>query len=545
MTAAATPPRPPIPLSGHSTPPGARMVKLDSIRARLSLVFGLFLLLVVGVGLFSINRLGTLNEASAEIRSHWLSAAPVLGELNNLISDFRAAEAATLIALEPVESATAQRELAALTVALNKTRAAYEVIPKDAVELQLYGRFTGQWDAYRRAADEVMALVAAGKRREAIAMNKSASREAFNAASNTLTLLVEHNVEGARLATEREAGIYRASRSLIIGAILLAALCLAGAIFYITRSISDPLLDLAGRMHRLAANETRLEIHGAGRADEIGEMARAVQVFRNNAIDLVESQKALSEQAQTLREALDAERRLTTQQQNFVSMTSHEFRTPLTIIDSHAQRLIRMRERLEPADLAERARGIRAAVTRMTSLIDSLLNTSRVFDGDVRLHREEIDFAGVVRQACQMHREVAPAACLVEAGAGQAIPATGDPRLLFQAVSNLLSNAIKYSPSGSPIEVAVTVTGDKVQVAVSDHGIGIPEKDRAHLFERYFRGSNVSDVAGTGVGLYLVDMVARLHGGGVAVESAERGGSRFVLTLPIARSARAAAPQPA
>jgi signal transduction histidine kinase len=289
-------------------------------------------------------------------------------------------------------------------------------------------------------------------------------------------------------------------------------------------------------MHRLAANETRLEIHGAARTDEIGEMARAVRVFRNNAIDLVESQKALSEQAQTLREALDAERRLTTQQQNFVSMTSHEFRTPLTIIDSHAQRLIRMKDRLEPDALAERARGIRGAVTRMTSLIDSLLNTSRVFDGDVRLHREDIDFAGVVRQACQMHREVALAAQLVEVLEAPVIPVTGDPRLLFQAVSNLISNAIKYSPPGSPIEVEAALEDGAVRVSVSDHGIGIPEKDRAHLFERYFRGSNVSDVAGTGVGLYLVDMVVRLHGGTVAVDSAERGGSRFSMTLPIARA---------
>ena len=520
------------------------MFKARSIRVRLSLVFALFLLLVMGVGLFSINRLGTLNQASGEIRSHWLSAAPVLGELNNLVSDFRAAETSSLISLEAQDADAVQREFANLALAVQKTRAAYEGMPKDAPEQQLYGRFSGQWEAYRRSAAQVVALAGAARRNEAVAIHKSASREAFNATSATLALLVEHNVEGARLATERETAIYRASRALIIGAIACAALCLAGAIFYITRSISDPLLDLADRMHRLAANQTDLEIHGAARGDEIGEMARAVQVFRNNAIDLVQSQEALSTQARTLREALDAERRLTTQQQNFVSMTSHEFRTPLTIIDSHAQRLIRMKDRLEPDALAERARGIRAAVTRMTSLIDSLLNTSRVFDGDVRLHREDVDLGGVVRQACQMHREVAPGALLNESGVSAQIPITGDPRLLFQAVSNLISNAVKYSAPGSPIDVVAGRVEDTVRVSVSDHGIGIPAKDRAHLFERYFRGSNVSDIAGTGVGLYLVDMVARLHGGSVAVDSAERGGSCFTLNLPAANMPATAARNP-
>ena len=269
-------------------------------------------------------------------------------------------------------------------------------------------------------------------------------------------------------------------------------------------------------------------------------MARAVLVFRDNAVKLVLSQEALSAQAETLREALAAERRLTTQQQNFVSMTSHEFRTPLTIIDSHAQRLIRMKERLAPEQLAERARGIRGAVTRMTSLIDSLLNTSRVFDGDVRLQREEVDLIGLGRQACQMHREVVPTALLREDYRAPTLRITGDPRLLFQAISNLVSNAIKYSPPGNPIDVGIADSGEQVLIVVSDVGIGIPDKDRAHLFERYFRGSNVSDIAGTGVGLYLVDMVARLHGGHAAVECPESGGSRFTLVLPKAGQVPAA-----
>ena len=136
-----------------------------------------------------------------------------------------------------------------------------------------------------------------------------------------------------------------------------------------------------------------------------------------------------------------------------------------------------------------------------------------------------------------MHREVAPSALLREDFAAPALRITGDPRLLFQAISNLISNAIKYSAPGSPIDVGIEDGGDHVRIVVSDAGIGIPDKDRAHLFERYFRGSNVSDIAGTGVGLYLVDMVAKLHGGQAGVACPQAGGSRFTLVLPKALQA--------
>ena len=104
------------------------------------------------------------------------------------------------------------------------------------------------------------------------------------------------------------------------------------------------------------------------------------------------------------------------------------------------------------------------------------------------------------------------------------MPATihGDPKLLFHAFSNLISNAIKYSPPASPTEVAARQEGDWLVVQVRDHGIGIPARDRVRLFERYFRGSNVTSIAGTGVGLHLVSMVVALHQGEVAVESVEQ-----------------------
>jgi signal transduction histidine kinase len=99
--------------------------------------------------------------------------------------------------------------------------------------------------------------------------------------------------------------------------------------------------------------------------------------------------------------------------------------------------------------------------------------------------------------------------------------------------SNLLSNAVKYSPDGGPIDIGAEVAAEQVVVTIADHGIGIPASDLDRLFERYHRGSNVSGIVGTGVGLYLVKMVVDLHGGSIAVESREGEGARFTVRLPV------------
>jgi two-component system OmpR family sensor kinase len=100
--------------------------------------------------------------------------------------------------------------------------------------------------------------------------------------------------------------------------------------------------------------------------------------------------------------------------------------------------------------------------------------------------------------------------------------------------NNLLSNAIKYSPGDSVIKIRAAIESGRAVVAVEDNGLGIPAADIDRLFERYFRGSNVSGIVGTGVGLNLVKMVVDLHGGEILVESTEGKGSRFTVRLPIA-----------
>ena len=121
-------------------------------------------------------------------------------------------------------------------------------------------------------------------------------------------------------------------------------------------------------------------------------MLDAAAVFRGNAIELMRSQHRLARQAALLEEQLAHEQRLTLLQRNFVTMASHEFRTPLTIIDGHARRLDKIKDNVKPAEIGERAGKIRSAVLRMTHLIDNLLNSSRFIDSGAALYIDPADW---------------------------------------------------------------------------------------------------------------------------------------------------------
>jgi signal transduction histidine kinase len=215
-------------------------------------------------------------------------------------------------------------------------------------------------------------------------------------------------------------------------------------------------------------------------------------------------------------------------------MITHEFRTPLTQIDGQAQRLINTRDRLQGQDLVERATRIRSAVARIIRLIDSLVDTARLVDGDASLffHPEPLDLVALLHDVCRLHRDIAPGVQILEVQGTSPLPAYGDPKLLAQAFGNLMSNAIKYSGTGAQITVRATRTCDTTSVTIEDEGIGISEEDRALIFTRYYRGRNASGFVGTGLGLFLVATVAHLHGGEVMVESEVGKGARFTLTLP-------------
>ena len=513
----------------------------QSIRHHLAGVFLVFFLLVCVLGSFSIWRLSNFNRLSADVAEVWLPTTRVLGDLNNFTSDFRAIEGSNLLSTDQSEIAATETDMAALDRSIAQAERGFEKIAHDAAENDLYDRFKAHWTDYRKIVNQMLVLSRGNRKAEALAIYGGASRVAYNAASDTLGQLTDQAVASAQIASDRLAVAYDQAFWLILLAVAIAAVMVVAALFHISRSISAPLLQLADRMRRLAANDTDIDVPETGRADEIGEMAQSTVVFRNNAIELMRSQRMLARQAAKLAEQLAQEQRLALQQRNFVSMASHEFRTPMTIIDGHARRLIKLKDSIGPAEIGERAGKVRSAVLRMTQLIDNLLNSSRLIDGSVGggggggqyFHPAEMDMAALLQEVCQLHREMVPGAHIAEGVAPAAMPMVGDAKLLFQVFSNLLSNAIKYSPDGGVIAVDAALAADEVVVAVADRGIGIPAADLDRLFERYHRGSNVSGIVGTGVGLYLVKMVVDMHGGVVEVASEEGDGASFTIRLPL------------
>jgi two-component system, OmpR family, sensor kinase len=510
----------------------------QSIRYHLAGVFLVFFLLVCVLGSFSIWRLSNFNRLSADVAEVWLPTTRVLGDLNNFTSDFRAIEGSNLLSTEPAETAATEADMAELDRSIAQAERGFEKIAHDPAENDLYDRFKAHWTDYRKIVNQMLALSRGNRKAEALAIYGSTSRVAYNAASDTLGQLTDQAVASAQIASDRLAVAYDQAFWLILLAVAIAGVMVVAALVHISHSISGPLLQLADRMRRLAANDTDIDVPETGRADEIGEMAQSTVVFRNNAIELMRSQRTLARQAAMLAEQLAQEQRLALMQRNFVSMASHEFRTPMTIIDGHARRLVKMKDSMSPAEIGERAGKVRSAVLRMTQLIENLLNSSRLIDGGVGgggqyFHPAEMDMAALLQEVCELHREMVPGAHITERIAVEPMRMVGDPKLLFQVFSNLLSNAIKYSPDGGVIAVDAAMATDEVVVVIADHGIGIPESDLDRLFERYHRGSNVSGIVGTGVGLYLVKMVVDMHGGAVMVDSKEGDGARFTIRLPL------------
>jgi signal transduction histidine kinase len=236
-----------------------------------------------------------------------------------------------------------------------------------------------------------------------------------------------------------------------------------------------------------------------------------------------------------LRRALDAERELSHLKSNFVSMVSHEFRTPLGIISTSAQILDRYFERLDPEDRTEHVRAINSATMRMAAMMENVLVLSRMDSRRMHYRPAPLPLQDFCRALLDELHSATGAARRIEFDWAEDVPeiAQADEHLLRHIFSNLLSNAVKYSPPDRAARFSVRRDDFCGLFTVSDEGIGIPEEDQARIFHAFHRGTNVGPVAGTGLGLVIAKRCCDLHSGEIAFESIVGRGTTFTVRLPI------------
>jgi PAS domain S-box-containing protein len=237
--------------------------------------------------------------------------------------------------------------------------------------------------------------------------------------------------------------------------------------------------------------------------------------------------------ARLYREAQDAIRL----RDQFLSIASHELKTPLTSLLGNAQMLHRRAVRdysfherdLRPINVIADQAG------RLNRMIGALLDVSRIQMGQLSIERQPFDLCDLARRVVSEVQPIVERHTL-ECQAEGALVVAGDELRLEQVLQNLIQNAIKYSPDGGTVRVRAGREGDRAVVAVSDEGIGIPASELSQLFQRFYRAANVDErhISGMGVGLYVVREIVSLHGGDVAVTSEEGRGSTFTFWLPLA-----------
>lgn len=241
----------------------------------------------------------------------------------------------------------------------------------------------------------------------------------------------------------------------------------------------------------------------------------------------------VKERTRDLEESLARETRLRELYKSFVSMVSHQFRTPLSIVDSSAQRMVRRGREMSEDEIRERAGKIRTAALRLTRLVSSTLNATKVDAGEIDFAPRRCDLGRLVEEACERQRETDPDRHFrLDLDRLPALVPC-DPLLIDQAIANLISNAVKYSPASSPIDLEGDVDGGRVRLSVHDRGLGIAEDDRPRLFERFFRAKSAAGIEGTGIGLHFTRTIARMHGGDVEARPRDGGGTSFILSIPL------------
>lgn len=248
--------------------------------------------------------------------------------------------------------------------------------------------------------------------------------------------------------------------------------------------------------------------------------------------ELKKAVKDLEQKEKEISIALEKERELNELKSKFVTIASHEFRTPLSTILSSASLISRYNDDTEKRE--KHISRIKSAVNNLTGILNDFLSISKLEEGKVSGSPEKFDIIEFSRDIVEEMQAVAQEYQQISYNhQGEETMIIMDKQMLKNVLINLLSNAIKYSPKGTDVDFTTEITRENLRISIKDRGIGIPEEDKPHLFSRFFRAGNAGNIQGTGLGLNIVKKYIDLMKGTIDYTSEAGKGTEFTVVLPV------------
>ncbi|MCX8019974.1 MAG: PAS domain-containing sensor histidine kinase [Chitinophagaceae bacterium] len=248
---------------------------------------------------------------------------------------------------------------------------------------------------------------------------------------------------------------------------------------------------------------------------------------------LTEALQRLEQSQKELSQALKKEKELNEIKSRFVSMASHEFRTPLSTVLSSASLLARYNSTGDEEKRLRHIEKIKNSVKHLNDLLEDFLSLGKLDEGKVEVRPQHFSLPEFIEDITEEMKGLMKKGQLIRRSHTGSPEITSDKKLLKNILFNLLSNAIKFSPEDQPIDLESEVTEDHFRLCVTDRGIGISEADQQHLFTSFFRAGNALNIQGTGLGLHLVKRYTDLLKGSLDLQSELNKGTRVTLTFPL------------
>ncbi|MTJ51840.1 response regulator [Anabaena sp. UHCC 0253] len=295
-----------------------------------------------------------------------------------------------------------------------------------------------------------------------------------------------------------------------------------GAVDYITKPFQEEELFARIRTHL-----------------QLSQLSKALEIQNQQLMELTEKlENRVAERTAELKASLEKEKELNQLKSRFITMASHEFRTPLAIISSSSGILQNFSDRLTPERKQEHLQTIQNTITHITQILDDVLMINRTEAEIIELNLEALDIIAFCDhlkeeiEAKSTQHEIDFSVDLGEEIIDNFLMIYFDKKLLQQILTNLLTNAIKYSPNTNLVNLSLTQENNQLIFKISDSGIGIPEADKVNLFASFHRASNVGNISGTGLGLSIVKKCVDLHKGKISLDSQLGKGTTFTVSIP-------------